>query len=293
MSDRGIVITSPMAEIQGGMRVKRPLPDSRTLKKYFTYWDDVILAEVVSGATRPFSTIGNLDEKDDDDIRVAHQEGLLRRQPVDLGRSKFSSDEMPALYQQAQLKAATHFNQNRDGYWSLGQTVERLQLPEEDTVRENVFRTELVEAVPTPAGDVSTRKILKFRDQYSHQLRRFQSKYHNLYATVQSHPNQELALTNAVDELELALDDLQTVMEEQGLRPRRISWDTFWGISEKAALAFLTAQGAGIPTHWSLGVAGGVAAISLEAAEESQPTGWPDEVEDYAYLLHVDRELGE
>jgi len=269
------------------------LSDKQTLKKYFTYWDEVVIAEVVSDASRFFDTIGDLDERDDDDIRVAHQEGLLRRQPVDLGIDGLHSKEIAALYQRAQRKAAIYLNQNQDGYWSIGQTVERLQLPEEDTVRKDVFTTELVEALPAPAGDVPTRKILEFRDQYSHQLRKFQSEYYNLYATVQNQPNQELALTNAVEELELALDELHTVMEEQGLRPRSISIDTLWKVPRDAVGAFLAAQGAGMPTDFSLGLAGTAAFISLEVASKSQPTSWPDEVEDYAYLFRVDRELSD
>lgn len=293
MPDRGLVFTSPVAETKGGAQFRGGgVPDKKTLKKYFTYWDEVVIAEVVSDGVRPINTIGNLEERGDD-IRVAHQEGLLRRQPVDLGTNGFHSKEIAALYQRAQRKAVTYLNQNQDGYWSLGQTVERLQLPEEDTVRKDVFATQLVETLPAPAGDVPTREILEFREQYSRQLSRFQSEYYNLYATVQNQPNQELALTNAVEELELALDELHAVMEVQGLRPRSISMDTLWKVSRDAAGAFLAAQGAGISTEFSLGLAGGAATMSLEVASRCQPTSWPDEIKDYAYLFRVDQELGD
>ena len=60
-----------------------------------------------------------------------------------------------------------------------------------------------------------------------------------------------------------------------------------------ALLIDLAKEGAGIPTEFSLGFAGGTAAISLEVASRSQPTSWPDEIKDYAYLFHVDQELGD
>lgn len=293
MSHKGLVVTPPMVEIDGGFKLKRTIPDRAYLKRYFTYWDEVVIVEPIFGDNTRFIGIGDLCEQNDDDINVANEEGLLRKQPVKAREGTFSSEEVPKLYQEAQRDAATYLNRERDGYWSLGQTVDRLQLPEEETVRKDVFKTELVEALPAPASDVSTRKILRFRDQYSDPLKKFQARYHELYSTIQSHPNQKLAITNAIDELEVALEDLHDVMEEEGFRPRRVSLDTLWEVSRDAAIAGLTTLGAGASPAVSLAFAAGSAAISLEVSSESKPTSWPDDLEDYAYLYHVDRELGD
>lgn len=287
MSKRGVVATPNMTETEGGFVMNGAI-SRELLHQYFTYWDEVAVVELRQGAF-DFG-LRNLPEQDED-MKVAAEEGLLRVEEVAVpGKTSWSSREFPAYYSEAQEEVFQQLNQ-RKGYWTIGQSVDRLILPEDESVTGGAITTRLMDALPVPGEDVGTEEILSFRERRESERLAFRKAYDQLYRDVLESEEKHLALEQAAEELEERLDDVRRAMEAGGLNPIQMSSEALWRIPSEAVGVAAAAHALGAPFIIEIAVGAIEAAIRVNSEERQQPEDLPDGIDDFAYLGRVEQEL--
>ena len=294
-SPRGVVITPLLAE-KPGESSGGPILDPLTLRKYLIYWDEIVLVHDVDIG-------GQLEVKSGDlkfapELRMARDAGYLKMPMIYVeGVDVLLSDAIPAFYQQIQLRITNEFNTKGDGHWSIGQSVKRFQLPQEESFNKQTIITELSHALPVPDESVPISKILWFKRQHSDEFKAFREAYDGLYLEVLKQGDLYLALERAKHQLQTTLLELNEAMEKSSILSRFLSWQTLWKIPQPLINVLGVAGGLkglfpDVPVPAALIAGLGLqASISLRQASISQPMNSSDKVRDFAYLWYVQNNL--
>lgn len=289
MSKRGIVVAPDIFETERGLKTKDVPISQPLLYQYLVYWDQVVM---VSARGTPFN-FGERDLLNREDLEPAFEEGDLAVREVTFSDTEWGISEVAVAYAKAQQRTFRRLSrEEEEGYWTVGQSADRLVLPEDEAVTRDTVTSRLVNALPVPGGEVDAEEILNFRRDRRPELLAFRSAYEGFYRDVLESEEKELALQQAVEELERALDDLHRAMDEGDLNPTRLSMEALWKVPVEIGSAANIAEGLlDAPLLFTVFVGTVQAAVSMNSREAQRPEDIPDEVEAYAYLKGVEEEL--
>jgi hypothetical protein len=180
------------------------------------------------------------------------------------------------------------------GSWSLGQDSQTLIAPLTGTVETRCIEVELYSAVPVPTPDVSFEDILDFKRRRNDELKSFRSAMDALYQEVIGAADIPRAKLQAIAGLESAVQELNKVFRENFARRFLSSLKVELNvpnITMGAAGGAVAASKFGLPLE--LGAAAGAigAAVRFDLPYVRKGINIPDRLKDYAYLIHVEREL--
>ena len=288
MGKRGIVITPQYEEIDKGIK-GGPVVNPRLFRQYLVYWDEIVIVNLppIMGFE-----VQNLSEKNID-FKVAINSGRLKLANHSVhNKNPYYIGDIAEDFRIGQQKIAFENTQIYDGYWAIGQSIKRLQLSKTHTVEKEVIASKLHQALPVPGLDISAEKIIKFREDRDDLFKDFRKRYDDLYTEIIQKGDQQLALQNAVEQIQSSLIDIRRVMEEDNLNPTQISSQTFWSVIADT-LKTVAAASIFFEDLFLKTMIGAVnMAISLNLETQQQPDPMPNNIEDYAYLYCVEKELG-
>lgn len=281
MGERGIVITPKFTfdgkalSVGGGF-------DPISLRHYLLYWDKL---------DWPDNNIISLGDGGPD-IEFLKRAGVLERTVIRFGG--FSGNIGYAMLGM-QVAALQIRNAKDPGGWSLAQDSQTLVASTEGTVETRGIEVELYSAVPVPTGDVSYEDVLEFKRRRSDELMCFRSAMDDLYQEVIGAADIPRAKLQAIARLEKAVQELNDVFGESFSRRLLSSLKIELNLPNVAAFAAggaATASTFGIPLAIGASVGAVAAAVKFDLAHIRKGANIPDQLRDYAYLHHIERELG-
>lgn len=251
------------------------------LKHYLLYWDRIEYPK--------YSTIHTVTTADEQFLIDA---GVLSRLNILLQGDV--SEDVGFVHSVAQCVVFQLKAQQEPGAWTIGQSGKRVFFPRTHSTEEQAIEIELYRALPSPGDEVSLDDILAFKEKRRPELASFRTLIDQLYLEVIGAADIPRAKTVAIKRLENAIKDLHSVAHESWASKLVSSFRVELNIPSIACQAL---TGAGLATTFGvspgLGAAIGAigAAIKFVFALTPKPKGLPDNLKDYAYLNHIEREL--
>jgi hypothetical protein len=181
------------------------------------------------------------------------------------------------------------------GCWSLGQDSMTLITPATGTVDTRCIEVELYSAIPVPTPDVPFEDILDFKRRRNGELKSFRSAMDALYQEVIGAADIPRAKLQAIARLESAVQELNAVFRENFTRRFLSSLKVELNVSNiamGAAGGSAAASKFGLPLELGAAVGAIGAAVRFDLPYMRKGINIPDRLKDYAYLIHVERELG-
>jgi hypothetical protein len=254
--------------------------ESTDLKHYLLYWDKI---------EYPNNNIIHIGTSADEQFLI--DAGVLTRPTIML---QGFSGNIGYAYILAQDLAFQKRNQEEPGCWAIAQSSTHLVLPQATSSQESTIEIALYGALPSPGSDVSLEDILVFKQKRPGELRAFRHLMDELYLDVINSADILRSKTAAIDRLENAIRDLHAVADESWASKLLSGFKVELNVPNLAGHAL---AGVGIASSFgfplALGAAMGAisAAIKFEFASRPKTKGLPDNLKDYAYLYHVQREF--
>jgi len=278
---RGIVIT-PRFNFDGQTLALHGGFDPVSLRQYLLYWDKIDWPDN--------NVIGFGD--DTPEFNFLKQAGVLERTMVRF--ASFNGNVGYALLQM-QVLALEARNANEPGTWSLAQQSALLASSPEGTVNTRSIEIELYSAIPVPSKDVPLHDVLEFKQRRNSELLQFRAAMDELYQETIGSADIPRAKLQAQDHLERAVRDLHDVFGESFVRRLLASFKVELNVPNIATHAIagsVAASSFGFPI--GVGAAAGAiaASVKFDMAHIRKGANIPERLRDYAYLHHIERELG-
>lgn len=287
---RGVVIIPKLKELNGGFG-GGPVIDPQLFRRDLTYWDQISIIHLDNPMVGSFG-VKELPENNED-AKIALEANHLKIEIVSLKyKGYYHSKDLTSDYRDAQQKTAYNNSVIYNEHWSIGQTIDRISLPANRSVKEDVITTSLINALPAPGQGATAEDIIQFKTDRKDELDRFRDVYDNFYKNILSAEDQQLELKKSVKNLGVALSDIDRLMKEENLNPTQMSLKTLWKTAKNAGTTGLLAatflpESSVIPFFVGAIEAG----ISLNNERARVPSDWTEMVEDYAYLTSVKKNL--
>lgn len=208
---RGVIASPAIINIRdNGFMMERTL-SSEEVRYYILYWDKI----VIPGTNLVYIGIPEED--------VLIETGVIDRPKVGFSGSIGGADigYSFALAQSAVAKELIQNDKTTD--WVIHQIGTTLCLPSELLEKRNTLRFDLINLLPVPFNDVPIIDILEFKGRRSDELDNLHLKIEQAYLEALKSPDQDLSAKMAIQELEKAIRDLQTVASEKW--PRTSKFD--------------------------------------------------------------------
>ena len=267
----------------------------RDLRKNALYWDQIDWPLNVAGVI----------EHGDSDSELLKKEGIYRRTEVGFfddgvlinpggeGQAFVEFDTKSSSVINGQLAVMMFHNLNNEGQWSIAQSGPDLRLPPGTAVHKKTAEVELYRVVPVPALEVPMDKVLEFKLRRRTALLEFRGAMDDLYLDVVNSGDFMTAQNRAVEKLKQAILGVHRVMKESKLK-RLLSTmkvelnagDVVAGYATGTALAQT-----GLPELASLSAGLAGAMIKLGVRVVPQIRNIPQNLQAYAVLHHVEKEL--
>lgn len=281
MAVRGVVIT-PKFAFDGRTLSTGSGFDPISLRHYLLYWDKL---------DWPDNNIISLGDGGPD-IEFLKSTGVLERTVI-----KFTGFSGNIGYAMLGMQvAALQFRNDKDpGSWSLAQDSQVLVASPEGTVEARSIEVELYSAIPVPTRDVSYDDVLDFKRRRESELKSFRSAMDDLYQDVIASVDIPRAKLQAIVRLERSIQELNDVFGESFSKRFLSSLKVELNVPNIAALAVGGAAAAstfGIPLAIGASAGAIAAAVKFDLSIIRKGSRIPDQLKDYAYLHHIERELG-
>jgi len=202
MSKKGIVLSPPFTPLPtGGIRCGGD-PSPLELRKYLLYWDEIDYPS------------NNLIHISSPDINYLEKtEALKRTNVVFQGAVNTGKGEFFVAAQEAALGE----NQKKEpGSWTIAQVsgAPFYTLPQAGITVD----FELYGMLPVPSGDTPLADILEFKEKRNDELVVFRNYLDDIYQKIMSSADIPRAKNTELTRLEMAINDLNRVLGESGMR---------------------------------------------------------------------------
>jgi len=279
MNERGIVIT-PNFRVDGEtLFFHKTDIDAFSLRQYLLYWDKIDFPDnnLISIGSSP-------------DIQFLIDAGILTRTMV---RFRGSIDGASA-YIYSQIEVMKVKNRDAPGQWSLAQTGSTLFIPKDISTESRTIEVELYKALPVPSEDVSLEDILIFKNRYNDELLSFRLIMDEIYQSVINSNDIPRAKNSALNRLEIAIRDLNKAANESFVSRLISSFKVQLNIPRLvtpavAGMALGQTFGFSLAVGAAVGAVAGVVTFDLSVTRKIN--GIPNELQAYAYLHKIEREL--
>lgn len=264
--DRGVIaspgIIKPLAQ---GFQMERSLTPEE-LRYYILYWDKV----VIPGNNLVY--IGLPDEE------LLIESGAIERPRIGFN-GRFEGDQVTHAILSCQSIAAKELIKDKKTDWVIHQIGENCSLPNGFNQRRNILRVDLASTLPVPSNEVNIYEILEFKELRKDELKNLHLHLDEVYQTVLTSPDEELASKRAISDLADSINDLDKVTNEKFERSRKFDLsaelnlsgkDISMGAASGAAIDFF-ATGMTIPIATVAGALLSTLKVTSKATNTFQP----------------------
>ncbi len=264
--DRG-VIASPgiINRLPQGFQMERSL-SADELRYYILYWDKV----VIPGNNLVY--IGLPDEE------LLIEAGAIERPRIGFN-GRFEGDQVTNAILSCQSIVAKDLLKDKKTDWVIHQLGGECSLPNGFSQRRNIIRVDLASTLPVPSDEVNIYELLEFKELRKDELENLHSHLDEVYETVLTSPDEELASKKAITELASSIDDLEKVTTERFEKTRKFDLSAELNLSGKdisigaasgAAIDFF-ATGMTIPIATLAGAVLSTIKVTSKATNTFQP----------------------
>lgn len=251
-----------------------------SLRHYLLYWDKI---------EYPNNNIIHIASSVDEQFLI--ETGVLSR--TEFRFSGFSGN-IGFAYLYMQAAALEVKNQEKPGQWALAQPSAKVYIPQDLAVEGRTIEVELYKALPTPAENVCLDDILDFKEKRRSELQAFRTIMDELYLEIANSSDIPRAKSATLLRLEKAIQDLHRVADESWVNKLISSMKVELNLPSMvtqalAGTALATAFGVSPALGAAIGAVG--AALKFEFSPALKSKKLPEELRDYAYLHHIEREL--
>jgi hypothetical protein len=275
---RGLVITQQFSFDGKSLRIDGSGFDPVSLRQYLLYWDKLDWPD------------NNIISIQDDSAEVAFLEsvGILERTRI---RLTSVSRHIGYAMLEAQAAALAERNSKEPGAWSLAQQSRVLVSSPTGSVDARSIEVELYSSLPVPSQDVSLEEILEFKSRRDAELAQFRAAMDALYQETARAADIPRAKLQAQDQLQKAIQDLNNAFGESFSRRLLASLKVELNVPNIAAGAAASVA-FGFPIEMGAAVGAVAGAVKFDMAHIRKGANIPASLRDYAYLHHIERELG-
>ena len=295
MGKRGVVITP--YRITGATSFTTENIDAR-LRRYLVYWDriDVHTNNIIHVELSP-------------DVSILETEGILTRT-----RSEFSgiiSGDSGTVLSMLPFAAFLGLEKKDPGCWALAHEGLTLDIPSDLAVNSRNIEIELHNALLGPEPGTPFEKILDFKTRRAPELAAFRDAMDNLYQGIRKEADIPRATDTAIRKIESSLVSLNKTIKAEPFLSRlvrtmkvelnvpAIAEAAQKGAKLGALVAPFVATKFGLPlcdaalmaSSVGAGVNAAASVLKFELSQ-SKTLKLSDKTSDFAYLYHVEKELG-
>lgn len=284
MRTKGIIITSDFGSHSDGNTMWYGGVNTSELRQHLLYFDKIHWPdEKLLGFNQTF-----------EDQELLLKEKILIKRQVDVLRfstKNYGAENLKALLQ---LSAFLQNNKNDSEEWAIAQPSNYLVLPDEHSIEQQTVEVSLYKCLPTPKADTKIEDILKFKNKRGSELQALRYALDSLYLEIINSNDIPRSKNHAIQNIELTLSDLETVLKESSIKHYLSSFDVSLNFNA-FNLALGGAMGAAGITY-GLPVVGTMftsllSFIRFKVDLFKKPKGIPDKIKDYAYAHDVMKHL--
>ncbi len=324
MKRRGIVIAPNLKLSKEGNAVEWPTLEPSYLRKCLLYWDIMDYPQAILDGETSDAELNLLTKEG---ILQRTRGHFFKKEGGKWELVWWFHEHPQEFWNTVQLYALLK-HINSDEHWTMGQIGEQFQmarqgisefafaepagdvahvvkvpnvpfLPSGHISEGSTVELELTNALPVPAADVRIEAILEFKQKRHAELLHLRHALDKLELGVANAVDKALALRVASGELEVALLDLHKTLDEARMKKilptvtASISIDDVGSTARNTIVGALAAQSMGLNALVGAVVGAVISAIKLSITLNSRkPKDIPSDWKDYAYLYHVEKELG-
>jgi hypothetical protein len=215
-----------------------------------------------------------------------------------IGSDKMRVKEIYTNILMMQAILVQELNNERDGFWSIGQTGCNFEMPLIDGISKETQLLELsfYNILPFPTSDTPIEKILRFKEKYCNELIDFQLALSKLNSKIENSQGDPRVIQDCKDDIRIALNDLHRTLDESKIQKISGVVKTLLDIKQMGSAPII----AGTVAHFAeipvvIGAMIGYTAsgvISLLSKKEKKIEKLDSRIKDFAYLYYAEKELG-
>jgi hypothetical protein len=206
---RGIVICPPFRQAGQNLMLNTPI-DLQEIRKYLFLWDEI---------DYPDNNFIHFELPPD--LEYLQTCGVLKRTKLNYKGGVYISGEDASFFTNVQQEAFKQNNQKEYGQWSLAQLSTTQYY--DSTSPQLGIEFELFNYLPVPNTDVPFADILEFKEKRRSELLAVRIFLDELYEGIISAKDIPRAKNNAFNKIELALAELNIVMDEGLIKKKQSS----------------------------------------------------------------------
>lgn len=281
---RGIIVSSEYSGDSNRLVMHGGGIDPLKLRQYLLYWDKI---------DYPFNNLIFMPLTPDEEF--LENAGLLKRSEVNISFSG-SLNINPEIFINSQLAVFNNSNKIKGEIWSIAQPTKEVILPQKDSIQTRSVQVELFNCLPVPTTNVNLEDILNFKERRHNELKELRWLLDEMYNEIISSSDKDLTQNKAIEKLQKKVIDINRVMDESKIKKCLKSMKARINVGDiivaGAKIGFATMAGGAIGKATE-GALLGLATSSINISKELSlvPKGIPEDLKDYAYLFHANKEL--
>jgi hypothetical protein len=280
--DRGVIAAPGIIIPQNeGFMMERSI-SAEEIRYYVMYWDKVVI---------PGNNLVYIGIPEEEQLLAS---GAISRPRVAF-RGSFGGDQVTAAILSCQSIVAEKLIPETSTDWVVHQIGNELAFPSELSTERNVVRVALAGSLPVPVAETPIANILEFKERRRDELRELHDALDEMYLSILSTPDHDLATKRAVARLKESISNLESAASERFQKSKKYDLevqlnlsgkDVAAGASAGALIDFFT-NGFTIPLATVAGAALSAIKIGIKAVHTFSPAANKQKL---AYLCHAAQE---
>lgn len=280
--DRGIIAAPGIIiPLNQGFMMERSI-SAEEIRYYVMYWDKVVI---------PSNNLVYIGIPEEEQLLGS---GAISRPRVAF-QGSFGGDQLTAAILSCQSIVAEKLIPETNTDWVVHQIGTEFAFPPEFSGKRSVIRVALAGALPVPAAETPIVDILEFKERRRNELRELHDALDEMYLSILSTPDHDLATKKAVARLKESISNLESAASERFQKSRKYDLEVQLNLSGKdiaagasaGALIDFFSNGFTIPLATIAGAVLSAIKIGIKAVYTFNPAANKQKL---AYLCHAMQE---
>ena len=172
------------------------------IKYFLLYWDKIVIpSNNLFYAGVPY-------EKD----LIASE--IIERPMLSL-QGSFSSSNLGKILLDGESKIVEKKMEDKKINWTIHQFNEKLILPDSKRKEKDIFKFDLINALPVPLDKINIHEIIEFKERRKDEFIALHDTLDKLYFDIIKSPDSDFKASNTMKTLNIALEDIEKVQKEK------------------------------------------------------------------------------
>jgi len=200
---RGIIATAAQIDtFNDSVSIRSGHLSESHIKYFLLYWDKIVIP------TNNFVHAGIPFEEDLVRSNIIERPMIKLHgsfQPIDLGTTIIRSE----------LEIINDKFADKEVEWVLHQFNEKLVLPQDKIKKQNVFKFDLIDALPVPNDNIPIHDILEFKERRKDEFNALHETLDELYIDILNSADSDLQAKKSISRLKESLNNIEKIQKEK------------------------------------------------------------------------------